>query len=145
MEIRHSLSQVRLSVFGQDLGQEITPIVAFAGAMPEDFLKISKKWLNSGSDACAGTCSSPCRGAKTPQSHSTGSFLDIIEFWRCDLIIRVLGLSATELLCCNVPKDTVYRFTSVRKTMTRADRIKFKIQSSQRVPRSEQGRAPAPS
>ena len=69
VEIRHSLPQVRHAIFDSDNGQKIDAAVAFAGAMPEQFLKYFCKWLKSAQDVSSGTPSSPSWTSPRRQPH----------------------------------------------------------------------------
>lgn len=127
VEIAHSLTQIRRKVFRSSTGQEMTPVAAFAGAMPKAFLEIFVKWLKTGDLVHSnGGASSPRRTsprrAATPPAKPTISFADLVEFLRCELLMRVLTISATELPRCKVPEDTIAAFMKVRKAMTKADR-----------------------
>ena len=48
LEIKNSLSQIRKTVFGFDNSQPITPLVAFAGVLPKQFIRAFVKWLKTG-------------------------------------------------------------------------------------------------
>ena len=124
-EIKHSLTQIRHHVFASDDRQKIDPLVAFAGALPEQFFKIFMKWLKSGEDNDSSTSprrTSPRRETPT-RPYPQVSFSDIVEYIRCELIMRVLKTSATELARCHaVSAASLAGFLRVRKAMTKADR-----------------------
>ena len=82
-EIKHSLAQVRLKVFDSNNREKNDPAVAFAGALPYDFIKHFNSWLKAGEDA---------------QSESLSvSFGDIVEFLRCEIAMRCHGILAGDL------------------------------------------------
>ncbi len=94
IEIRHSLSQVRKSVFGADRKQEIDPAVALAGNLPKQFVEVFYKWLKSGCETASQSSASPRRSPRchvAKQSKDIGvTFSDVIEFIRCELTMQHL-------------------------------------------------------
>ena len=128
LEIKNSLSQIRKTVFGFDSCQAITPFVAFAGVLPELFLRSFVKWLKTGQDVMSSDTDRPLRTSarvnrndEWQEENCIITFEEIIEFIRCELKMRVLKISAAELKRCNVPSDSLAGFTKIRKAMTKAD------------------------
>jgi hypothetical protein len=64
--------------------QKIDAVAAFAGAgaMPEEFLLKLFQWLKAGQQAL---------DPNNTQQHKLVSFADLIEFIRCELILRMLN------------------------------------------------------
>ncbi|EJK45855.1 hypothetical protein THAOC_35509, partial [Thalassiosira oceanica] len=80
VEVRHSLEQVRKKLKMQNR----TPIdaaAAFAGALPFELLHIMKKWLMDTDSA---------EGREV-------TFDDMVEFLRCEIVLRLFGVSSSEL------------------------------------------------
>ncbi len=101
VEIKHSLSQARISLFGHDASQPIDPMISFASAMPKSFLKIFSQWIGAGITVAAGGSLSPQRSLPrrtvSVRVAPVVKFCDIVAFLCCQFIMHVLNISATEL------------------------------------------------
>lgn len=104
-EVKHSLSALRHKLrLRPDDGFDA--VEAFAGAMPELFLRKLFEWLKAGQ----GNTREPLV-----------SFADIIEFIRCDVILRIYGVASPELTTFGVTADQFKRYKRVRAAMKAAD------------------------
>jgi len=104
VEVRHSLEQVRKKLKMQNR----TPIdaaAAFAGALPFELLHIMKKWLMDTDSA---------EGREV-------TFDDMVEFLRCEIVLRLFGVSSSELSAFDMGDDTVAKYDKVRKAVSLAD------------------------
>eukprot|EP00984_Skeletonema_dohrnii_P012471 scaffold5064_cov67-Skeletonema_dohrnii-CCMP3373.AAC.1 len=93
-EVQHSLTVLRHKLRLPD-DFKLDAVDAFAGAMPEAFLKSLFKWLKEGQGS--------------PREPLV-SFVDIIEFIRCDVILRLFGVSSSELSTFGVTADQLKRY-----------------------------------
>ena len=102
VEITHSLSHARISLFGYDASQPIYSMISFASAMLKSFLGICSQCIGSGINVAAGGSLSPQRSLprRTVSVRVTPvvKFHDIVAFLCCHFIMRVLNISATELI-----------------------------------------------
>lgn len=90
-----------------DEKQKISAMDAFAVALPYEFLKLFKEWLNTAVDK---------------ETAAIVSFDDIIEFLRCEIVLRLFGISSAELKDFDMTEATVESYGRVRTAMTSADR-----------------------
>ncbi|KAL7459526.1 hypothetical protein ACHAWC_011246 [Mediolabrus comicus] len=108
-EVQHSLSQLRTKL---QLRPEdgIDYVAAFAGAMPEDYMRKLFQWMKA--------------AQLEPQSaadYDLASFADIIEFIRCEIALRLYGISSRELEFFGLSDDTIERYERVHDAMKAAD------------------------
>ncbi len=82
VEVKHSLFEIRKKL-DIDEDEVIDHVDAFAGAMPEAFLMKFFEWLKAGHDAT--------------HRKMAVSFLDIIEFLRCEILLRVHCIHSSQL------------------------------------------------
>ena len=80
-ETKHSLKALRNKLRLQP-DHRIDEVEAFAGAMPEAFLRKLFEWLKAG---------------QADSQDKLVSFVDIIEFIRCDVILRIYGVASSDL------------------------------------------------
>ena len=109
IEIEQCLMQVRLKVFDSNNGQRIGYEEAIAGAFPPYVFKLFHAWLKT----------APFRSAGNQSLYSFG---DIYEFIRCEIVMRVMVISASDTRQYGVSDNTYLCYQSVRNVMTRADR-----------------------
>ena len=104
-EVKHSLKSLR-SKLKLPSHHKIDAVEAFAGAMPEEFLSKLFEWLKAGQAA---------------SQDKLVSFVDIIEFIRCEIILRIFGVSSSELTKLGVTEDQFKRYKRVHAAMKAAD------------------------
>eukprot|EP00986_Skeletonema_menzelii_P000633 scaffold176_cov69-Skeletonema_menzelii.AAC.1 len=106
VEVRHSLEAIKRKLRLKD-ETDMDVVDAFAGAMPEPFLVIFHEWLKAGHDAKNRTLAV--------------SFVDIIEFLRCEMLLRVFGVSSSLLTSMGISPDQFKRYKRVHDAMKVAD------------------------
>eukprot|EP00986_Skeletonema_menzelii_P016560 scaffold15054_cov74-Skeletonema_menzelii.AAC.1 len=110
VEVKHSLSAIRKKLRLHE-DAVLDHVDAFAGAMPEAFILKFHDWLKAGHDA--------------KQRKLAVSFLDIIEFIRCDIVLRLFRVSSSHIqLFKSIPgisPEQLKRYNRVRDAMKVAD------------------------
>ena len=111
VEVKHSLSAIRKKL-RLEKGTPLDYVDAFAGAMPESFLIKFHEWLKAGHDA--------------KRIKFEVSFVDIIEFIRCDVVLRLFNVSSSHLkMFGSIPgmisPEQLKRYNRVRDAMKVAD------------------------
>ena len=105
-KISHALAKGRIFLHDYDEGQKISAMDAFAVALPFKFLKLFKDWLNTADDK---------------ETAALVSFDDIIQFFWCEIVMRLFGKSSSELGDCDMTEETVESYQRVQTAMTNAD------------------------
>ena len=94
LEIEQCIMQVRFKVFQSNNGQRIGHAEAISGYFPLDIFKLFHAWLK-----------------KAPFQYSGNqplySFGDICEFIRCEIVMRVMGISVSDMMDYGV-SDNAY-------------------------------------
>ena len=106
IEIGNALSQVRKKLFDSDRQQNISFVESFCGSLPHELLIHFCTWLKA------------CRSS----SDAMVTFADICEFLRCDLLMRVLDISASSLSEYNISSESIIKYKRVKKCMQNADK-----------------------
>lgn len=105
VEVEHALNMVRkkLKLNKTDV---IGAMTAFAGALPEDLLYVFHKWLTD------------------TESHEGQAvkFEDIVEFLRCEIVMRLYSVSANQLDQFGIACEEIESYEKVRKVMSVADK-----------------------
>ena len=82
IEVKQSLHQTRLKLFESDTGQPIDAGAALAASIPRGFLEAFHQYLETS-----------LKKDESPDWY----FVDLIEFIRCEVMMKLFGLSAKEL------------------------------------------------
>jgi hypothetical protein len=106
-EVKHLLHAGRVKLHGVDRAQPVTPLDAFACALPPSFLVLFKEWLLA-------------TDSKTDAGSVT--FSDIIEFLRGEIVMRIWSVSHGDLKELDMSTKTIGSYDKVRKAMIKADR-----------------------
>ena len=86
IELKRSVAIIESDLKERGGSSKITPFTAFAAVCPEEFFILFRSWLKHGV------------GKKTPENTDLPFCLgDICKFWRCEIIMMSLELSAVSL------------------------------------------------
>ena len=104
-EVQHALNMVRKKLKLEDK-DVLGALAAFAGALPEDLLHLFHQWLTD-------TDSDEGKAVK---------FEDIVEFIRCEIVMRLYSVSANQLDQFDMTSEQIESYEKVRKAMNAADK-----------------------
>ena len=104
VELDRTMNVVYQDLHDTGKNSTITPFAAFAAVCPEEFFVLFHKWLKCGITTTAAY-----------------SLPEIVEFWRCELIMSSLELSQKSLKN-KVSQNEYGVYELVKNTMFRADR-----------------------
>ena len=90
----------QVKVFDLNNGQRSGYAEAIAGAFPPDVFKLFHAWLKT----------APFRSSGNQSLYSFG---DICEFIRCEIVMRVMGISASDMRQYGVSDNTYLRYQYV--------------------------------